>query len=245
MLALSPLFVGWPLEDQMTHEQHWGATDPFMDFNYRNPEISESSHPFSPSQPETQANSPRFSGATSSGPLTDKKLTHNACERDRRKKLNTLYSSLQSLLPGTNHTKKLSIPATISRVVKYISELQSHVERLVQKKEEMLSSISKQGEISPLFKQENGAVGWPSLPSVLTSRVDDRGVVIQICTYKVNRSPFSDVLLSLENENFEILNASAFASTGNRVFYNLHLQVKETQRIECEMLREKLINHLM
>ncbi|KAF6150163.1 hypothetical protein GIB67_023118 [Kingdonia uniflora] len=224
MFALSPLsFVGWPLEDQMTHKQHWGATDSFMDFNYSNLDISESSHPFSPSQPENQANIPRLFGATSNGSLTDKKLTHNATERDRRRKLNNLYSSLQSLLPGTNHTKKLNIPTTISRVVKYIPELQNHVERLEHKKEEMLSNISKQGQIPHLSKKENGAVERLLLPSILTSRVDDREVVIQICAYKANRNLFSKVLLSLEKEDFEILNASALASCGDRVSYNLHL----------------------
>lgn len=33
------------------------------------------------------------------GTVLEKKLNHNASERDRRKKLNTLYSSLRALLP--------------------------------------------------------------------------------------------------------------------------------------------------
>ena len=37
-------------------------------------------------------------------PKMHKKLNHNASERDRRKKVNDLYSSLRSLLPGTDRT---------------------------------------------------------------------------------------------------------------------------------------------
>ncbi|KAL8095267.1 hypothetical protein AgCh_036648 [Apium graveolens] len=64
-----------------------------------------------------------------------KKLNHNASERDRRKKINNLYSSLFSLLSDSNRMKKLSIPAIVARVVKYIPELQKEAETLVQKKE--------------------------------------------------------------------------------------------------------------
>lgn len=42
--------------------------------------------------------------------------------------------------------KKLSIPTTISRVLKYIPELQHQVERLTKKKEEILLRISRQGD---------------------------------------------------------------------------------------------------
>uniref|UniRef100_K7MY65 BHLH domain-containing protein n=1 Tax=Glycine max TaxID=3847 RepID=K7MY65_SOYBN len=57
-------------------------------------------------------------------PAMVKKLSHNASERDRRKKVNNLVSSLRLLLPVEDQTKKMSIPATVSRVLKYIPELQ-------------------------------------------------------------------------------------------------------------------------
>lgn len=34
---------------------------------------------------------------------TDRKMNHNASERDRRKKINGLYSSLRALLPSIDH----------------------------------------------------------------------------------------------------------------------------------------------
>ncbi|KAK8645345.1 hypothetical protein V6N13_119180 [Hibiscus sabdariffa] len=102
-----------------------------------------------------------------------KKLNHNASERDRRKKVNTMYSSLRSLLPAADQTvlavnpniyafisslqsatnsvsfvckqKKLSFPATVSYALKYIPELREQVERLVRQKEELMLRVSEQG----------------------------------------------------------------------------------------------------
>ncbi|KAI3857936.1 hypothetical protein MKW98_011202 [Papaver atlanticum] len=185
---------------------------------------------------------------------TVKKLNHNASERDRRKKLNNLYSSLRSLLPGSDHTKKLSIPVTVSKVVKYIPDLQKQVDKLMQRKEEILTSISKQQTASGGDHPNNNysirdsksrkvlAVKKQSFPSVSANRVDDREVVIQICSLKVNIPLLSEVLLNLEREDFRVLNASAFDSSGDRVFYNLHLQVKDTQSLQCEVLNEKLLS---
>ncbi|XP_026429429.1 transcription factor ORG2-like isoform X2 [Papaver somniferum] len=162
---------------------------------------------------------------------TVKKLNHNASERDRRKKLNNLYSSLRSLLPGSDHTKKLSIPVTVSKVVKYIPDLQKQVDKLIQGKEEILTSISKQqtagggDRLRDSKSRKVLAVKKQSLPTVSANRVDDREVVIQICSLKVNIPLLSEVLLNLEREDFRVLNASAFDSSGDRVFYNLHLQL--------------------
>lgn len=122
--------------------------------------------------------------------------------------------------------KKLSIPATVARVVKYVPELQQQVEGLIQKKEELLSRISRQGE---QFHQGNQRVQNParsSSSSVSANWLNDREVMIQISTYKVDRSPLDEILLNLEKDGFLLQNASSFESSGGRVFYNLHLQVR-------------------
>nr|XP_009796478.1 PREDICTED: transcription factor bHLH101-like [Nicotiana sylvestris] len=83
-----------------------------------------------------------------------KKLNHNASERDRRKNTNSLYSSLRFLLPATDQTKKVSLPATVGRVLKYIPELKKEVERLTQKKENLtLRSIPKKEYSADFNKQ--------------------------------------------------------------------------------------------
>ncbi|KAB1217195.1 Transcription factor ORG2 [Morella rubra] len=263
----------WPLEDPLRHDQHT---------NYIYTETNEASESFvhyPSSQPKVELNRSTPSTSISSDPTMFKKLYHNASERDRRKKINCLYSTLRALLPAAEQAvpyppsvlfyfsfgflervleeeelrtatpedfimlKKLSIPATVARVVKYVPELQQQVEELIQKKEELLSRISRQGE---QFHQGNQRVQNParsSSSSVSANWLNDREVMIQISTYKVDRSPLDEILLNLEKDGFLLQNASSFESSGGRVFYNLHLQVDRAHRlIDREVLNEKLLS---
>ncbi|TXG70167.1 hypothetical protein EZV62_005102 [Acer yangbiense] len=198
-------------------------------------------------KPQVQLDhSASFNTHSSGDPTTVKKFYHNASERDRRKKINTLYSSLRSLLPANDHTKKLSIPGTISHVLKYIPELQQQVESLIQKKEEVLSRISssrQEGEdvIIHQEKQRKSLVG-SSLFSISARRLSDSEVVIQISSYKLRQNPLSEILFNLEEDGLLLINASSFESSAGRVFYNLHLQVERTYLLECEVLSEKLLS---
>ncbi|CBI30114.3 hypothetical protein VitviT2T_012724 [Vitis vinifera] len=235
MLAFSPpLFstFGWPWEDPISHEQN---------YIYQETEASESFLHLPSSEPQAELNYSTPSAAVSGNPTMVKKLNHNASERDRRKKINSLYSSLRSLLPAADQAKKLSIPSTVSRVLKYIPELQKQVERLIQKKEELLSKISRQGDIIHQEKQRKATLA-SSLSAVSANRLSDREIVVQISTFKVHESPLSEVLLNLEEDGLLVINASSFESFGGRVFYNLHLQVEGTHRMECEVLSEKLLS---
>ncbi|KAK1303275.1 hypothetical protein QJS10_CPB11g01573 [Acorus calamus] len=104
-------------------------------------------------------------------PSTSKtKLNHNAYERDRRRKLNSLFSSLQSLLPGIDEKNKMSVPTTISRILKYIPELQKHVEGLRRLKEEMVMKISRRGDRAPRIEKNNYSAVTELLPLDLYHR---------------------------------------------------------------------------
>ncbi|XP_020423469.1 transcription factor ORG2 isoform X2 [Prunus persica] len=227
MLALSPpsfSTIGWPLEDPKSHDQNYFYRDSFTD------QIAESFLHTLPSQlpqvePTRSTPSTTVSGGYAGVSTMVKKLNHNASERDRRQKINSLYSSLRSLLPA-DQMKKLSIPNTISRVVKYIPELQKQVEGLIRKREELLVRISKQEdqELHEEKKMKSTAGTGSSLSAVSTYRLNDREVAIQISTLKTHNNLLSEILLNLEEEGLQILNASSFESSGERVFYNLHLQ---------------------
>ncbi|RLN17077.1 hypothetical protein C2845_PM02G31680 [Panicum miliaceum] len=82
---------------------------------------------------------------SSGGSSCQRKLNHNAYERDRRKHLNELYSSLRSLLPDADHTEKPSIATTVSEVLKYIPELQKEVENLQRRKKKLMNANCKRG----------------------------------------------------------------------------------------------------
>lgn len=126
MLAMSsPLFSpdGWLSDDsscrqqqqqqQLDYQQHFSCIPREL---LSPPQQSLLHFHFSqPSDPPQQVD--RFDPVTpsptpvSSDPSLVKKLNHNASERDRRRKINGLYSSLRSLLPATDQTVSTSIAA--------------------------------------------------------------------------------------------------------------------------------------
>ncbi|KAL1548746.1 ribonuclease Z [Salvia divinorum] len=158
-----------------------------------------------------------------------KKLNHNASERDRRKKMNTLYANLRSLLPHQDHSKKLSIPATISRVLKYIPELQREVERLSERKERFISTDQ--------FKKRSPN----NSAAASATRITDAEAVIQISMPKSDKCWLSEAILRLEEEGFVVVNASCFESFQGRLFYNLHFQAQQGQVIDdAQQLKERV-----
>ena len=84
--------IAWPLKNPMSPEH--------SNYVYRETEASKSfAQDYPPSQPKLEPNCSTISTSIGSSPTMVKKLYHNASERDRRKKINTLYSSLRTLLP--------------------------------------------------------------------------------------------------------------------------------------------------
>nr|XP_011469475.1 PREDICTED: transcription factor ORG2-like [Fragaria vesca subsp. vesca] len=243
MLGLSPpLFstIAWPLEDHPTsydHNNYFSAESSLLHFpTTLQPQFDQLDDHSTPST--------AVSGESNISSMA-KKLNHNASERERRKNINNLYSSLRSLVPA-DHAKRLSIPATVSRVLKYIPELQQQVEGLIQKRDELLSKNFKQENVT--LQEEEQAKGTAarrsrsSVSAVITTRLSDTEVSIQISTITSSHNFISRILQTLEEDGLELLNASSFESSGGRVFYNLHLQVDMFYRLECEKISEKLMS---
>ncbi|XP_006291619.2 transcription factor ORG3 [Capsella rubella] len=190
-----------------------------------------------------------FGGSVSSegnelgnSPVVIKKLNHNASERDRRKKINSLFSSLRSCLPASDQSKKLSIPATVSRSLKYIPELQEQVKKLIKKKEELLVQVSGQRNIEHHVKpQPKAVVTYAS--TVSATRLGDSEVMVQISSSKVHNFSISNVLSGLEADGFVLVDISSSRSQGERLFHTLHLQVEkiENQKLNCEELSQRIL----
>ncbi|XP_020549797.1 transcription factor ORG2-like [Sesamum indicum] len=155
-----------------------------------------------------------------------KKLNHNAVERDRRRKMNTLFSTLRSLLPSDDQSKKLSIAATVSRVLKYIPELRKEVERLDQKKETLMMMRTKIcSQVS--IDDDDFRTKLARLSAVSATQISGEEIVVQISVPKLDKGNLilSETLMHLEMEGFLVLTASSFETLQGRLFCNLHLQV--------------------
>ncbi|KAL5219799.1 hypothetical protein ABZP36_024512 [Zizania latifolia] len=179
------------------------------------------------------------SGSGSGGSGSHRKLNHNAYERDRRKQLNELYSSLRTLLPDADHTKKLSIPTMVSRVLKYIPELQKQVENLERKKKELtMNSNCKPGEVMSKMSESTA-------PVVSATCINDMEIMVHVSLLSNVAAgatlPLSNCIKALENEGLRLISSSTSSSFGNRTFYSLHLQRREGRmKEECPAFCDRL-----
>ncbi|KAK7336490.1 hypothetical protein VNO77_17032 [Canavalia gladiata] len=231
--GFSPPGMGWILEEELLRHNH-------NNFYYKDKDSYSFPHQFS-SLPHPQVEIQNCIAPSPDSTMV-KKLNHNASERDRRKKINCLVSSLRSLLPLQDQTKKMSIPVTISRVLKYIPELQQEVQRLAKKKEELLRRISQQGDAFNKESQRKKIPHHNSVFVVSTNRLNDSEASIHISSYdKLHKAPLSDILQCLQNNGLFLLNASSNQTFGDRVFYNLHIKVEKTRRLKSE-ITEKLFS---
>ncbi|CAN7135204.1 unnamed protein product [Brassica rapa subsp. narinosa] len=174
--------------------------------------------------------------------VVTKKLNHNASERDRRKKINSLFSSLRSCLPASDQSKKLSIPQTVSRSLKYIPELQEQMKKLIQKKEELLVRVSGQRDIEHYVEPHPKAVAR-YVSTISATKLGDNEVMVQISSSKNHNFSISNVLSGLEEDGFVLVDVSSSRSHGERLFYTLHLQMgnKDDYKLTCEELRQRML----
>ncbi|CAH8392144.1 unnamed protein product [Eruca vesicaria subsp. sativa] len=171
-----------------------------------------------------------------------KKLCHNANERNRRKRMNSLFSTLHSCLPASDQLKKLSIPQTVLRTVKYIPDLQEQVKKLTQMKEDLLVRASSQRDMERYFKQQPQAVS-SYVSTVFATKHGDNEVMVQISSSKIHKFSIYNVLSGLEEDGFVVVDVSSSSSRGERLFYTLHLQVDKANnyKLICEELSQKIL----
>ncbi|KAJ4894408.1 Transcription factor ORG2 [Raphanus sativus] len=167
-----------------------------------------------------------------------KKLIHNANERNRRKKTNSLFSTLRSCLPGSD--ENLSNPRTISRSMQYIPELKEQVKKLTQKKEDILVRISGQRG-SYVMPQPKVASSYVS--TVFATELTDTEVMVQISSSKNHNFSIYNVLSGLEEDGFVLVDVSSSSCWGERLFYTLHLQVDkvDSYKLICEDLSRRVL----
>ncbi|KAE8691694.1 hypothetical protein F3Y22_tig00110885pilonHSYRG00092 [Hibiscus syriacus] len=145
-----------------------------------------------------------------------KKLNHNASERDRRKKVNGLYSSLRSLLPVAKNEE-----VELSRDGFLCSEIYTRI-------------AGATGEIG------RAAV---SVNRLSDSEV---AIQISMNKDEVEKTQLSEILHLLEQQGFLLLGATSSESFGGMIFCNIHLQVEpettyQLTDSDIEALRKKVL----
>ncbi|CAH8392143.1 unnamed protein product [Eruca vesicaria subsp. sativa] len=228
--------LGWELSGE--HESYSTNATSFLDFPV--PDMYAAAHH------ETSLGvsvSSEVNGINNNSVMI-KKLCHNANERNRRKKINSLFSTLRSCLPASDQLKKLSIPQTVLRTVKYIPELQEQVKKLTQKKEDLLERVSGQTDTKRcVIKPQPQAVS-SYVSTVFATKHGDNEVMVQISSSKIHKFSIYNVLSGLEEDGFVVVDVSSSSSRGERLFYTLHLQVGKTNnyKLICEEISQKILN---
>lgn len=125
--------------------------------------------------------------------------------------------------------KKLSIPATVGRVLEYIPKLQKEVDDLTHKKDVLSSKLSAlEGNIGEFIQDEkpkNSIIKEKiSSCTISANKLGDKELVIQVSAFE--KVSISEVLLLLEKNGYAVIDISCFQSFGGTTFYNLHLWVR-------------------
>ncbi|KAH0912262.1 LOW QUALITY PROTEIN: hypothetical protein HID58_035583, partial [Brassica napus] len=135
--------------------------------------------------------------------------------RDRRKKINSLFSSLRSSLPtldqsvsnysgvpyildvlkecARNLARKLSISETNSRGLKYIPEVHEQAKKLLQNKEELLINSGIEHYVKP---QPKAVSSYISTVPAWRQRSDGPNFIVQL----IHNFSISNVLTGLEED---------------------------------------------
>lgn len=193
-----------------------------------------------------------------------KKAFHNFRERSRRKTLKALYSQLRSLLPNLNPKRKLSIPNTVFRVLKYIPDLRNEIEKLSRERDELVATakraISETCVVTSKSASNTEAEGLidfmhspppsasqasPDRPSVtVNAEVGRSRIMITIYNCRLGVL-FSRLLILLEKEGLDVLNASSYMSQ-DKVCYDLHLEmIAGRSEIDKNIVQKKLLTLLL
>lgn len=117
--------------------------------------------------------------------------------------------------------KKLSIPTTVSRVLKYIPELQKQVDNLERRKKELTDANCKPGVLK---------TSKTITPIVSATCLNDMEIMVQVSLQSnvaATTLPLSKCIQVLENEGLHLISSSTYSTFENMTFYSLHLQVHD------------------
>jgi hypothetical protein len=128
--------------------------------------------------------------------------------------------------PSTVLQKKLSIPTTVSRVLKYIPELQKQVDNLERRKKELTNANCKPGVLN---------TSEIVTPIVSATCLNDTEIMVQVSLQSnvaATTLPLSKCIKVLENEGLHLISSSTYSTFDDKTFYSLHLQVHDCFSIE-------------
>ncbi|KAG6606137.1 transcription factor bHLH118-like [Cucurbita moschata] len=170
-----------------------------------------------------------------------KKIMHRDVERQRRQDMASLYATLRSLLPHEYLKGKRSICDHMLEAVKYIRHMQSRIQVLCNKRDE-LKRVSDKNPVATMVETLDSS----KRDSVLVrARNESGGVQVVLNTATQHNLPVSNILRDLATEGLEIL---SYISTkvNDSFIHTIECQTlvdsNHTPSIDVSELQHKLMN---
>lgn len=173
-----------------------------------------------------------------------KKMVHREIERQRRKEMATLYSSLRSLLPLQFIKGKRSISDHMNEAVNYIKYMQNNIKELGAKRDE----LKKKKKLSNYYHHhDNNDKPTSSTNRYFTLHESDSGVLgIEItggaaaAAGEEEGVTLSEILgLLVEEEGLEVLSYLSSKVNG-RLVHSVQCEVVNSNSVDLFELRRKL-----
>ncbi|XP_057869432.2 transcription factor bHLH118 [Cryptomeria japonica] len=161
--------------------------------------------------------------------ITSKNSIHTSTERQRRKDMKSLYSSLRSLLPEEYVMGKRSIADQLLRTANYIKHLQEKVKEAKQVRDETCQK--KMCQDLPV------SVASQTFPSI---KIDSSGSFIVVSTINCQIA-FSDLLFAMENNDLHVVSASSCAMN-DKFFHTVHAKVSDLNNFDKRILYRQISN---
>ncbi|XP_038902351.1 transcription factor bHLH162-like [Benincasa hispida] len=166
------------------------------------------------------------------------KVERKVMEKNRRNKMKSLYTNLNSLLP-ISHSNELPLTVLdqIDKAIKYIKSLEINLKKDEEKKERLLRK-SKLSSSSSSYT----ALSMSPNRNVPELKIKEMGSAVEVVltTGLEDRSIFYEIIRIFDEERVEIINIS-YSILENTIIYSLHTEIED---VVYEFGGTKLIERL-
>ncbi|KAL6137979.1 hypothetical protein ACLB2K_063267 [Fragaria x ananassa] len=151
------------------------------------------------------------------------KIERRVIEKNRRNQMKILYSQLNSLLPNQHSKEPLSLPEQIDEAINYIKTLESNMQKLKQKRDNLKIGRKRSYELCSNTRSA-AATSTAKSPQIQIHEIGSTLEVV-LSTGLHNQFIFYDIIRILDQEQADVVHAS-FSASGNSI---LHLVRAEVQ----------------
>ncbi|XP_004303146.1 PREDICTED: transcription factor bHLH118-like isoform X2 [Fragaria vesca subsp. vesca] len=147
------------------------------------------------------------------------KIERRVIEKNRRNHMKILYSQLNSLLPNQHSKEPVSLPEQIDEAINYIKTLESNMQKLKQKRDNLKIGRKRSYELcsSSSSTRSAAATSTAKSPQIQIHEIGSTLEVV-LSTGLHNQFIFYDIIRILDQEQADVVHAS-FSASGDSILH--------------------------